>query len=207
MALDLPIFELPMALLPGETVPLHIFEDRYKRMIGHCVDSGERFGIVLRDEAGARSVGCTALVTEMLERMDDGRMNVLVTGESAFRVLDRFDDPEDPRAEVELIAEDAPDPDPDPEALGEARSAFARLAEAALGEAPDPGELAGLDSYGLAARVELSAETKQRLLQTRDEEKRLSYLAGVFGELAEAAGRAEEIAERARSNGRIRIGR
>lgn len=73
-AVELPIFELPLALLPGELLPLHIFEDRYKRMIGRCLERGEPFGIVFRDaEGGARRIGCEARVTEVTERFDDGR--------------------------------------------------------------------------------------------------------------------------------------
>src|SRR5688500_19460778 len=71
-------------------MPLHIFEERYKRMIGHCLESEEPFGIVLRDDDGsARRIGCTARVTEVLERFDDGRMDIIVTGEEPFRVLER----------------------------------------------------------------------------------------------------------------------
>ena len=70
--LELPIFELPLVLLPGEQVPLHIFEDRYKRMVGTALEQGEPFGIVLRDDDGARSVGCTARIDDVLERFDDG---------------------------------------------------------------------------------------------------------------------------------------
>ena len=80
-ATELPIFELPVVLLPGELMPLHIFEERYKRMIGHCLETEEPFGIVLRDdELGARRIGCTARVTEVIEQFDDGRMNIVVTG-------------------------------------------------------------------------------------------------------------------------------
>ena len=50
---ELPIFELPLVLLPGELLPLHIFEERYKRMIGRALDDGEPFGIVFRDDEGA----------------------------------------------------------------------------------------------------------------------------------------------------------
>ncbi len=85
-AVELPIFELPLVLLPGELVPLHIFEERYKRMIAHCLEDGEPFGIVFRDgEGGARRVGCEARVTEVTERFDDGRLNIIVTGERPFR--------------------------------------------------------------------------------------------------------------------------
>src|SRR5215216_7916900 len=103
--MELPIFELPMVILPGELLPLHIFEERYKRMIGHCLDSAEPFGIVFRDEEGtAHRIGCTARVTEVLERFDDGRMNIVVTGEEPFRVLERFEDEEYPAGEVETIS-------------------------------------------------------------------------------------------------------
>src|SRR6478672_7985967 len=102
--LELPIFELPVVILPGELLPLHIFEERYKRMIGHCLETEEPFGIVFRDDDGsARRIGCTARVTEVLERFDDGRMNVVVSGEHPFRVLDRYEETEYPAGDVEPI--------------------------------------------------------------------------------------------------------
>src|SRR5436189_4001122 len=102
---ELPIFELPLVLLPGEQVPLHIFEERYKRMVGTALEQEEPFGIVLRDDEGARSIGCTARVDEV-EQLDDGRMNIVVSGEAPFKVLDRFESPEFPAGEVELIADE-----------------------------------------------------------------------------------------------------
>ncbi len=76
--LTIPIFELPLVLLPSERIPLHIFEERYKRMIRHCLAAEEPFGIVLRTDDGAREIGCTAVVEEVLEEFDDGRMNIIV---------------------------------------------------------------------------------------------------------------------------------
>ena len=103
-AVELPIFELPLVLLPGELLPLHIFEERYKRMIDRCLEQGEPFGVVFRDtEGGARRVGCEARVTEVTERFDDGRLNIVVTGERPFRVLDRFEASEFPAGEVEPV--------------------------------------------------------------------------------------------------------
>jgi Lon protease-like protein len=203
MPWDLPIFELPLVLLPGERVPLHIFEERYKRMIDTSLDSGEPFGIVLRDSEGARPIGCTAQVTEVLERFDDGRLNIVVAGEDPFRVLDRFDDPEFPSAEVEML-----DPGPggaDPDAAVAAREAFRDLAERAGGDRLATTELTGEDAYALAARVELPAETKQELLELRDEGKRMRLLARVLQALQQALDRADEIATRASSNGKVRI--
>jgi Lon protease-like protein len=204
MSLQLPIFELPLVLLPTERVPLHIFEERYKRMIGQSLDSGEPFGIVLRDSDGARPVGCTAYVSEVLERFADGRLNIVVTGDDPFRVLDRFDDPEDPAAEVEILDTDPDGGDAD--AAQAAREAFSDLAERASGERPEAEAIADEGAYALASRVELPAETKQELLELRDEDERMRLVARILQTLQQALDQAEDIAERAQSNGKVRIG-
>jgi Lon protease-like protein len=207
-AVELPIFELPLVLLPGELLPLHIFEERYKRMIGRCLEHGEPFGVVFRDGDGsARSIGCEARVTEVSERFDDGRLNIVVTGERPFRVLDRYEDADFPAGEVEPVEGDA---DAEPElATGRtddassARDAFAELVERVGGEPPDREALEALDSYGIAARVELPPETKQRLLELRSESERMEVLAKALGALIATVARSAEIAERARMNGKV----
>ena len=198
---ELPIFELPLVLLPGERVPLHIFEDRYKRMVGHSLDEGEPFGIVLRDDDGARSIGCTARIDDV-ERLDDGRMNIVVSGEAPFKILDRFESPEYPSGEVELI----PDPDLPPvdeDSANAAREAFAELAERATGTRPEAAELEDASAYAIAARIELPPETKQELLELRDEDERMELLANALGAVEQALEQAEEAAERASSNGKV----
>ena len=199
---ELPIFELPVVLLPGELLPLHIFEDRYKRMIARSLDGGEPFGIVLRDEDGAaRRVGCTAHVTDVIERFEDGRLNIVVAGELPFRVLDRADAPEYPVGEVELIDLDA-EPDPaDTEVADAARSAFTELLEQVTEEPEAAAELAQDGAYELAARIELPADTKQRLLELRSEDERMRLLRRALVTAADAVRRAQRIAEAARGNG------
>src|SRR3954471_25010546 len=140
--LELPIFELPVVALPGELLPLHIFEERYKRMIGHCLESEEPFGIVFRDDDGsARRIGCTARITEVLEQFDDGRMDIVVTGELPFRVLDRFEGSEYPSGEVSTIDVIGDGIEDDPEASEGTREAFAQLVERVAGEMPETIEL------------------------------------------------------------------
>jgi Lon protease-like protein len=201
---ELPIFELPLVLLPGEQVPLHIFEDRYKRMVGRALDQGEPFGIVLRDDDGARSIGCTARVDDVLERFEDGRLNIVVSGEAPFKVLDRFEAPEYPAGEVELIG-DTEVPPIDEDSASAAREAFADLAERATGERPEPAELEGASAYAIAARIELPADTKQRLLELRDEDERMELLANALGAVGRALERSEEAAERASGNGKVQF--
>jgi Lon protease-like protein len=203
---ELPIFELPIVLLPGERIPLHIFEERYKRMVGRSLDEGEPFGIVLRDDDGARSIGCTARIDDVLERFDDGRMNIVVSGGEPFRVLDRFEAPDYPAGEVELIADDDALPAIDEDSATKAREAFAELAERATGERPEPEELEGASAYAIAARIELPADTKQTLLELRDEDERMELLANALGAVEKALELAEESAERASGNGKVDFG-
>ena len=202
--LELPIFELPAVILPGELLPLHIFEERYARMIGHCLDAAEPFGIVFRDDEGtAHRIGCTARIQEVTERFADGRMNIVVAGERPFKVLERFDDADYPAGEVEPIdPEDEPDAE-DPEEADATKSAFAELVEHVSGEAPDAADFETDDSYAIAARVELPTETKQALLEQRSEPERMRMLGDALRALVSAVARSRDIAERAKMNGKV----
>jgi Lon protease-like protein len=199
---ELPIFELPIVLLPGELLPLHIFEERYKRMIGRSMEADEPFGIVFRDESGAaRNVGCTARVADVLERFDDGRMNIVVSGESPFRVLDRADAPQFPVGDVELI-DVAQEPDPaDRDAAERARAAFAELLRQVSEQDEAAQQLGDQGAYEIASRIELPADTKQRLLELRSEDERMRLLERALRTVADAVRRSQEIAEMAKGNG------
>jgi Lon protease-like protein len=202
---EIPIFELPLVLLPGELLPLHIFEERYKRMIDRCLEHEEPFGIVFRDDdGGARRIGCEARVTEVTERFDDGRLNIVVTGERPFRVLDRYEASDYPAGEVEPVepadATDGGSP------AAKAREAFSELVERVGGEPPEAAELEAMDSYGIAARVELPADTKQHLLELRGEPERMNVLAAALTALVDAVSRSREVAERAKMNGKVVVG-
>src|SRR5439155_12273555 len=159
-----PLFALGIVLLPTEIVPLHIFEERNKLMIGECLDSGREFGIVWLSDDGLREIGCTAEVTRLLERMEDGRMNILVTGAKPFRTLHRIEDLPYPAGDVELL--DDADSDGDPELAATARDRFAELVERATDERPADEDLAEMDAYSMAARLEfLAPDAKQELLE------------------------------------------
>src|SRR6476619_6087051 len=83
---DLPVFPLPLVLLPGELLPLHIFEPRYRELVGRCLAGPEPFGVVLDDDTGVREVGCLARDLTVLERLADGRLNVVVSGGEPVRL-------------------------------------------------------------------------------------------------------------------------
>ena len=187
-------------LLPTEVVPLHIFEERYKTMIALCLDDDSEFGIVWLSDDGLKEVGCTARVTEVLERMEDGRMNILVQGTNPFRLLDRNETHEFPAGTVELLADRA-------EKVSEpvsrdARDGFASLVERVTDQRPDERALAELDAYDMAASVDLGMDAKQGLLELRSEQARLRLLARLFKDAMSRLDAAEKIAAHAQGNGR-----
>src|SRR3954452_23707633 len=110
-----PLFPLGRVLLPGEVVPLHIFEERYKLMIGECLENGTEFGILWLSDDGLKEVGCTARVSRVIDELDDGRMNILVEGDSPFRLLRRIEDLPSPAGDVELLADGDDQTDEDAE--------------------------------------------------------------------------------------------
>jgi hypothetical protein len=82
----IPLFPLNMVLFPGNSLPLHIFEDRYKQMIRRSMDDRTPFGIVLATDDGLARIGCTAEVVQLLKTYDDGRMDIETVGLFPFRI-------------------------------------------------------------------------------------------------------------------------
>jgi Lon protease-like protein len=198
-----PLFPLGLVLIPYELVPLHIFEERYKLMIGECLERESEFGIVWLSDDGLKEVGCSARVTKVLERFDDGRINVLVEGTTPFRLLRRIDDLPYPAGDVEpLLDED--EPAGDGPAIESARRRYADLVAEVTDERPDAEALAGLNAYGMAATLDVALEAKQMLLELRSERSRLEQLEGLFAEALGRIRHAERAAERAQGNGSLR---
>src|ERR1039458_76966 len=108
-----PLFPLGIVALPTESVPLHIFEDRYRRMIDECLQAEREFGIVWLSEEELKPVGCACEIDKVLERMHDGRLNILALGTRPFRLVERQDDLHHPAGVVEFLADDPEQPDPE----------------------------------------------------------------------------------------------
>lgn len=197
-----PLFPLGMVLLPREVVPLHIFEERYKQMIDGCLESESEFGMLWTSDAGPRDVGCTAEITQLLDRMEDGRMNILVQGARPFRLVRRIDYLPYPAGDVELLDEVAATDDPAP---GDAaRECYADLVEQVTDTRPSDQDLAELDAYAMAATIALELDAKQELLELRSELARLDRLRSLLTEARERYAIAERTAGLARTNGHPR---
>ena len=87
----IPLFPLGLVLLPDMSLPLHIFEEKYKRMVGECLKGDKSFGIVFADGENIERVGCIAVVTHVMNRYEDGRMDILTTGRDRFRIGEIFE--------------------------------------------------------------------------------------------------------------------
>jgi Lon protease-like protein len=199
-----PLFPLGLVMLPTEVVPLHIFEERYKLMIGECIANETPFGIVWLADDGLRDVGCSAAVAQVLERMEDGRMNILVRGERPFQLLRRVEDMPYPAGDVEFLDDDDA-AEPDEELAAETRDSYADLVAHVTDERPAIDQLAELSAYGMAATIELSLEPKQALLEERSEDARMRSVGELFGLALKRMEKAEEALEAARSNGKVRF--
>jgi Lon protease-like protein len=87
----IPLFPLGLVLLPQMPLPLHIFEERYKLMIGECLKENKQFGIVYFNGTDIQTAGCTASILKVMKRYEDGRMDILTRGVNRFIIKDMYD--------------------------------------------------------------------------------------------------------------------
>jgi Lon protease-like protein len=201
---DFPLFPLGIVALPEELIPLHIFEERYKTMMNECLRDEKEFGIVWLSDDGLRDTGCACEIERVLERMEDGRMNLVVRGTRPFRVVERQGDLAYPAGVVEFL-EDRPEV-LDPELQTRAHDSYAELVRRATDAEPEDPDLAELDAYGMAATVDFGPDAKQGLLDLRSENARLRLVSRLFQAAAKRLDLVERAQERARSNGKVRFG-
>jgi Lon protease-like protein len=171
----IPLFPLQLVLLPDMTLPLHIFEEKYKQMIGECLKRGRPFGIVFSDGNDIERVGCTAVISHVLKGYEDGRMDILTTGRDRFRIGRIIDRKPYLEAEVRFFGDMEEEMDGD--LIDLARAALRELERHAslTGREIDRARLSriGLEhlSFVVASIEGISMEDRQRFLEmtrTRD---------------------------------------
>jgi Lon protease-like protein len=201
---EIGLFPLPIVLLPTEQVPLHVFEERYKELIGECLADDREFGFVYADDDGLREVGTRAGVMEVLASFDDGRMNVVVEGRERFKLLGLTSGRSFQTGDIEPVVDD--DDSPRGESVDRALELFDRLREITGSEVEAPSPQPAQLSYALAARVELIPEIKQELLQETSERVRLERVCELLDDATVSVERQRRAAERAASNGKVELG-
>jgi Lon protease-like protein len=205
----LPLFPLKVVLFPRTELPLHIFEERYKEMIGECLAAGSQFGIVLVLEQGLASTGCTASVTEVIRKFADGRMDILVRGGRRFDLVRIDQERSFLRGEAEFFDDDEADAADTAQRL-KALELFRHVADQLSNRESEPGgptepppekddpEL----SFQIASRLPADLPFRQTLLQLRSERERLERVISYLKKLTIRVTRAAEAQAKASGNGR-----
>jgi len=201
---ELALFPLGIVLLPGEQLPLHIFEERYKELISECLEDDGEFGLVYADDDGIRDVGTKARVTEVLTRFEDGRLNVLVEGGERFTLDELTDGRSFHTGHVSPIADD--DDPADAAAIDEALRLFTRLREATGSDVEVPESETPQLSFALAGKVELPADAKIELLRDVSERRRIEQVQDLLETALLTVQRVRRAAERAATNGKVDLG-
>jgi len=200
---SLPLFPLGLVLYPNEQLPLHIFEERYKELTHYCLNHDVAFGIVYADDGRLADIGTTARIDQVVNEYEDGRMDIVVTGEERYRVLEVYDRKSYYTADVEMLDDTSDDVDLD-------------LKERAITQHMKLLELAGRTvrpdlyddvehlSFVLAQNAGLDPSQKQEVLQLTSESERIEYLIEHFEALIPRVEQKEDLRRRIRSNGHFK---
>lgn len=173
----IPLFPLDTVLLPGMRMPLHIFEPRYKAMIGLCLREQIEFGLILAASKAIATLGCTAEILEKTKDYPDGRMDILTEGRAVFRLNELLDEKEYYEGEVEYV-EDEPSV-LDPKAESQLVEAFEQCHLLLFGRPwvdaarNRPSTL----TYRIAGLLPMELDKRQALLEMRSESERRSLVA------------------------------
>ncbi|MCW5981771.1 MAG: LON peptidase substrate-binding domain-containing protein [Bryobacteraceae bacterium] len=171
----LPLFPLGVVLFPRTQIPLHIFEDRYKEMIGEALRNKTEFGVVLAADRGIVGTGCTAVVEKVTQAYPDGRMDIVVMGVRRFEIRDLDTEKAYLRGSVDFFNDEETD-EPGEDLRERALQGYGELKEVLGPEpAPDPKLEDPQLSFQLAQLVP-DLEFRQKMLGLRSESERLRQL-------------------------------
>jgi Lon protease-like protein len=195
----LPLFPLDIVLLPGTPLPLHIFEPRYKEMIGECRTNNAPFGVVRAVEEDIAKIGCTAVIAAVTKEYSDGRLDLIAEGRVRFEVLELNRERSFLQADVLLIPDEAGAPaEEDTARAVQFHGEILSLAGAVQ-------DLSGADqgglSFHLAGSLPLDLDFKQKLLAMRSESERIQAVGAYFESILPNLRRAARAREKAGGNG------
>lgn len=178
----IPLFPLSVVLLPSMPLPLHIFEERYKEMMGEIIPAKSEFGVVFAKEDGIVNIGCTAKIERVMRRYDDGRLDLLAIGQRRFRIESLDQEKSFLRAEVEFFNDDDATEVP-PDLRQRATDAYKDLASADNDSAveAEPSWENTRISFQLARYID-DFDKRQTVLSLRSEIERLEFLVRVIPE-------------------------
>jgi len=195
----LPLFPLDVVLLPGTPLPLHIFEPRYKEMIGECRANNAPFGVIRALDEGIAEMGCTAEIVSVTKEYPDGRVDLIAEGRERFEVLELNRHRSFLQAEILL----APDEPATPTQEDSARAIQLHLEILSLAGAVQDLSSANRStlSFYLAGSLPLDLDFKQKLLAMRSENERILAVAAYLESIVPNLRRAARVRGKAGGNG------
>ena len=197
----LPLFPLGLVLFPGEPVPLHIFEPRYREMVKVCLDEDGPFGIIYASEEGLAEIGCTARIHKVVQRYDDGRLDIIAVGEERFRLEGVNRDRSYLTARITWV-EDAEIGTIDERVRQKVITRHMKLLELAGGEPrPEVYDASPHISFIVGRNAGLDLGDKQAVLDMSSESERLHYLADHLQKLLIRVQKARKIRNLAQGDG------
>jgi Lon protease-like protein len=195
----IPLFPLEVVLFPGVPLPLHIFEPRYKEMMGECLRDRTEFGVVRVVNDGIAAAGCTAAILDVIKRYDDGRMDILTEGRRRFETITLDQERSFLRGEVAFF-----DDEPSEASTTAAQRAirlYLDLLALADVEAENPPEPGPNLSFLITSGLPLELDFKQQLLESRSEAKRIGLIVEYYESLVPRLKRALKARKKSGGNG------
>lgn len=198
----IPLFPLDLVLFPGIPLPLHIFEPRYKEMVGECIAQKSPFGMVRVQENAVAEIGCTAEIVNVVKRYPDGRFDIVTQGKRRFEVVALDQERSFLRAEV-LFVDDEPS-SPTQQNQERVRELHEEMMELLGGDRKMPGTDEVQLSYRLAAAIPTDLDFKQTLLGIRSEGERVRLLIEYYEAVIPKITQNMEARRKAGRNGHVR---
>jgi Lon protease-like protein len=197
----IPLFPLDVVLFPGTPLPLHIFEPRYKEMIGECLAHNRTFGVIRALEQAFADIGCTAEIVTVVKEYPDGRLDLVTEGRKRFEILSVNQERSFLQADIILIDDDSdlPHQEDSSRAIQLHAQVLAIAGAKQDISAADPSQL----SFYLAGSLPLDLDFKQKLLSLRSEAERLSLLNAYLETIIPNLRRVTSAREKAGGNGHL----
>jgi ATP-dependent Lon protease len=182
----IPIFPLNLVMFPKSKYPLHIFEERYKKMVNKCLDEKTGFGVIAQIGSDLSKVGCYVIIYDLLNKYESGEMDIIVEGKKRFKINNLTVNPDGYYfAEVESYS-DIMIP-VDPYLVSQMLNKFKEILEKFNFQLEDTFwniyKKSRRKSFKLAEKAGLTLEQQQQLLKIQNENERISFLIKHFEKL------------------------
>jgi Lon protease-like protein len=200
MSALLPLFPLDLVLFPGVSLPLHIFEPRYREMVSECLAEKKHFGIVRAKDDGIAEIGCTAEIVDVSKQYDDGRIDILTAGRERFEVIQVNQERSFLQAEIIYLQDELNLASPKEKAR--AMELHGELMTLAGAKPEGASEIAGDNlAYHLAGSLPLDLDFKQTLLEMKSESERVQAIISFFEAILPTMRRTVHMRQKAGGNG------